>query len=991
MGIVTFAVTERSGGAATARAEEAARAAAAAAGGGAFFYADASYGNFLESRLARRDGLGAALPGASFVFLGFDGVVVRIMPLDSGGDEAARRALRAAKRRGGVTAKDLAAAAGAAAEAGGSAAFAVALSESAAEEAAEAEKDGTALPEKTTAAAAAKLAEAAKAASKAVGARSTYVEARVAPGAPSLAKAGAQAAAIAGAKPLAAQVAGLPDGAAETLETAAWVEAARTKSAPKDPRRFRILVATTEKEASEALRSAIGKEAAAKASRNASALAKTERPELDVIPEEDAAKIDELRAAVSAAAEKTTPETAKGAMAQLALVGAGDAAAYLAAAEAAKSWKAVGGTTWHPRRESLADDLSAALGVRPAAPRAAGAAWAAKEPEPGATVPAGSEAAFAAEFGEGVLVRATEAVRHDRRSAAKAAARVASMQDYGSPNEYGATASRMSKEAAEGKEPRAETEAEKKIAKIAAALVGKADRFEPGDVWTFAGRAASAVSEPTWLDEDGTRATDADARALRAAGAPTARIEGTEPAKAADAYFRAARAKGAKTTDGSWTAGGKTAATPATLAKAGPWDALAGTKGLTGEEAAAMAAKTGGIGTALAAALVAEAQAAARAKRENPAEYAAAVMSVAEGTPLAPTAAAEAAELGVEILRPDVNASKASAVVENGAVRLGFSSAKGVDGEAAEAARGDAPYESLADFLERSGIGAHELKSLARAGAFDAFGVSRRGLLAVADKLAKRAERARRTAAALEEARLALAAAETEADRTKAFVAAKRREEELESARAALAAMAVPSRGAENAGTALEDEAKALGFNIGGGPLDGYESDARGATQVAALENGETTTIFAVATRLEIRETKNGREYATFRAADRTGEIRCVCWPKTWAEAKKVVAEGAAARLFGETTAERGSQEFRVLKARPPGRSDEAFLSFVGTDAEADAAAEGRSARPRRGPARLLVYSKESGTIAKTDLYVDPEDAAKVLGGRRTRRRVPFA
>jgi error-prone DNA polymerase len=92
---------------------------------------------------------------------------------------------------------------------------------------------------------------------------------------------------------------------------------------------------------------------------------------------------------------------------------------------------------------------------------------------------------------------------------------------------------------------------------------------------------------------------------------------------------------------------------------------------------------------------------------------------------------------GVEVRTPDLNASRAAAILEpcetshNGvAVRLGTSSVRTIGAELAAAIEAGRPYDSPEDLVRRvPGVGLPQLEALATAGALGCFDVDRRGAL----------------------------------------------------------------------------------------------------------------------------------------------------------------------------------------------------------------------------------------------------------------------
>jgi DNA-directed DNA polymerase III (polc) len=90
--------------------------------------------------------------------------------------------------------------------------------------------------------------------------------------------------------------------------------------------------------------------------------------------------------------------------------------------------------------------------------------------------------------------------------------------------------------------------------------------------------------------------------------------------------------------------------------------------------------------------------------------------------------------LGIKVLGPDVNESdRTFSVNKEGNIRFGMAGVKGVGGAIADMiveCRGDKPFESIFEFMERisikCGINKKTIESLAYAGAFDSFGNIRR-------------------------------------------------------------------------------------------------------------------------------------------------------------------------------------------------------------------------------------------------------------------------
>ena len=117
-------------------------------------------------------------------------------------------------------------------------------------------------------------------------------------------------------------------------------------------------------------------------------------------------------------------------------------------------------------------------------------------------------------------------------------------------------------------------------------------------------------------------------------------------------------------------------------------------------------------------------------KANHPAEYMAALISsVMDTKDRVPFYVQECAEMGIDVLPPDVNASDRDFAVRDGKIRFGLSAVKNVGDNAVRAiiqAREEGgPFHSVWDFCERvdwQHVTARVLESLIRAGALDSTG-----------------------------------------------------------------------------------------------------------------------------------------------------------------------------------------------------------------------------------------------------------------------------
>jgi DNA polymerase-3 subunit alpha len=123
-------------------------------------------------------------------------------------------------------------------------------------------------------------------------------------------------------------------------------------------------------------------------------------------------------------------------------------------------------------------------------------------------------------------------------------------------------------------------------------------------------------------------------------------------------------------------------------------------------------------------------------KANYPAEYMAAVISSVMNTKdKVPFFVNRCAEMGIDVLPPDVNSSDHSFVVSENAIRFGLDAVKNVGHGAVEAilrAREDAPIASIWDFCERvdsRAVNKRAIECLVKCGALDSTGATRQGML----------------------------------------------------------------------------------------------------------------------------------------------------------------------------------------------------------------------------------------------------------------------
>jgi len=141
-------------------------------------------------------------------------------------------------------------------------------------------------------------------------------------------------------------------------------------------------------------------------------------------------------------------------------------------------------------------------------------------------------------------------------------------------------------------------------------------------------------------------------------------------------------------------------------------------------------------------------------KANYPAEFMAALISsVMDTKDKVPFFVAQAEQMGIAILPPDVNLSDHEFVVDDGNIRFGLDAVKGVGYQAVEAikrARKEGgPYRDLWDFCERidnRAVNKKAIEALVKCGAFGSTGAPRKGMLAVLEQAQTAGQKAQQDA-----------------------------------------------------------------------------------------------------------------------------------------------------------------------------------------------------------------------------------------------------
>jgi len=260
-------------------------------------------------------------------------------------------------------------------------------------------------------------------------------------------------------------------------------------------------------------------------------------------------------------------------------------------------------------------------------------------------------------------------------------------------------------------------------------------------------------------------------------------------------------------------------------------------------------------------------------KAHFPVEFMAALMSSEMGnTDKVIKNLAECREMGIEVLPPDINESRADFTVVGDKIRFGLAAVKNVGEKAVlvilESRERDGAFKSIFDFCRRvdlSALNRRVLESLIKCGSFDSTGISRARMMAVLDEAMKGGQSYQRG---------------RQSNQIDIFDALDQNGNDEPSD-------FYPEVEEWSTHQLLAFEKESLGFYITGHPLDKFEAAIKKVTSgtIASLRekpiNGEVK-MGGVVTALRLRNTRKGERYASFQLEDRTGFVEVIVWPDVY-------------------------------------------------------------------------------------------------------------
>ena len=258
----------------------------------------------------------------------------------------------------------------------------------------------------------------------------------------------------------------------------------------------------------------------------------------------------------------------------------------------------------------------------------------------------------------------------------------------------------------------------------------------------------------------------------------------------------------------------------------------------------------------------------------------------------------ECRKTGLEILPPDINLSYTNFSVADGKIRFGLAAIKNVGREVidqiiAERDKGG-KFTSLTDLCSRITVNKRILEGLIRSGALDSLGGKRSQYLAVYEQ-------------ALEIGRRYVEEKASEQLSLFDFGVEQKKLMEVE----------LPQIAELEKMELLHMEKESIGFYVSGHPLDEYTEKLRPIvnhrlSDIPALSDRAFLRVAGLVTQSQNRLTKKGDSMAIFSLEDKTTAVRCVAFPKAYAESRSAIVEGTPVLVNGRLQVE-DDERFTII------------------------------------------------------------------------------
>ncbi len=269
-----------------------------------------------------------------------------------------------------------------------------------------------------------------------------------------------------------------------------------------------------------------------------------------------------------------------------------------------------------------------------------------------------------------------------------------------------------------------------------------------------------------------------------------------------------------------------------------------------------------------------------------PAEYMAAIMtSFMNNAEKVTEYLEESRRMGLEILPPDINESDADFTVVGGKIRFGLAAIKGNGRDIIEQIikerQKNGPFQSLDDLTRRFPLNKRVLEGMIKGGALDCFGAKRSQLMEVYEQSLDLGRKYAQEAAS---------------DQLSLFDFGMEEQKTVD--------VELPNIPEFPLMQLLAYEKESIGFYISGHPLDEFVSIIRSvathtASQLKESKNGARVRVAGLVSQSKPRLTKKGESMAIFTLEDKLNGVRCLAFPRAFAECRDLLEDGKVVLVEG--------------------------------------------------------------------------------------------
>ena len=287
-----------------------------------------------------------------------------------------------------------------------------------------------------------------------------------------------------------------------------------------------------------------------------------------------------------------------------------------------------------------------------------------------------------------------------------------------------------------------------------------------------------------------------------------------------------------------------------------------------------------------------------------PVEYMAALMtSVSDTITKLTKYTATCKEMGIHMLKPDINKAMGSFSTEGENIRYGLSAIKGVGkniiDQIIEERERDGDFTDLYDFVQRLSareVNKRTVESFIKAGCFDSFGLTRKQLICIYMEVIDEVNNNKKSALSGQISLFDLMADDAD---TQSNLHVK-----------------IPDVGEFDKETLLAFEKDVTGIYISGHPLEDYAGVLKANVTAkaenfmpddegrAVVKDKATVTVGGIVTQIANKTTRKGQAMAIVELEDMTGKIEVVVFPREYAANRQFMEEGAKLLVRGSVSLE---------------------------------------------------------------------------------------